>query len=388
MDTLTHGVIGALAARSCTKANVKKSYILLITAFFAAAFPDIDYLLFWLHPYKFITEWHRGLTHSLILLPLWAVLISSVLYRVLHKRLPFTALFAYCCLGLLTHIATDLITLYGVQLFAPLSNRRYALFIVFDIDPWIGLLAVFGMISGLFKRCFAIFGLLAILTYLLLLSSFQQNAQNILESRIARSSKQPEKSYAIPQPLFPFHWKLVIDRRDHYEIAHLSLYTKASKLINNQLQIAQSYVALSDSTLKENAIKKINNVTVSADRIRYNFRNTGIGDYRSASNLKWRKLPKFGDTGRVIKLTTQVWKHDALSEFRNFAAIPILYRINQDLDSECVWFTDLRYVFPIMMPPFRYGMCRYYQNNNWKLFRLRRHSENSRQLIKLSASDP
>lgn len=366
MDTLTHGVIAALAARSCTKVDVKKSYM-LITAL-AAAFPDIDYLLFWLNPYKFITEWHRGLTHSLIMLPLWAAMISMGFYRVLHKRIPFRILFACCCLGLLTHIATDLITLYGIQLFAPLSSRRYALFAVFDMDPWIGLLAVLGMILGLFKRRFAIFGLLAIVTYLLLIFNFQQNAQNILESRIGNTPKLTEKGYAIPQPFLPFHWKLVIDRHDHYEMAYLSLFPKASKFINNQLQIAQSYGVFPVTALQEDSKK-------------YDFRITGMGDFQNTNSLEWRKAPKFGNNGMETRLAMQVWRHDAFSEFRRFASIPILYRIDQDSDSECVWFTDLRYVFPIMMPPFRYGMCRHHQNDQWKLFRLRRHSENSRQLI-------
>lgn len=380
MDTLTHGVIGALVARSCTKVDVKKSY-LLVTAL-AAAFPDIDYLLFWLNPYKFITEWHRGITHSLIMFPLWATLISLVLYKILHKSIPFRILFACCCAGLLTHIAADLLTLYGVQLFTPLNYHRYALFTVFDMDPWIGLLAALGMILGFYKRRFARFGLLAILTYLLLVLNWQQNAKNLLADRIVKSPELTEKSYAIPQPFLPFHWKLVIDHDDHYEIAHLSLFAKASHFISKQLQFLQSYAVLPMSALQENPKK---NIQASTDGTKYNFQLTDMADFRSANNLEWKKLPKFGDTSMTISLATQVWQHEAFAKFRRFASTPILYRIDQQPDSTCIWFTDLRYVFPLMMPPFRYGMCKHRQHGQWQLFRLRRHTENSRQLIDFTA---
>jgi membrane-bound metal-dependent hydrolase YbcI (DUF457 family) len=64
MDTVTHAIIGAVTARACITIKNEKSphYGLLFVAALAAAFPDIDYLLFWVNPYRFITEWHRGVT--------------------------------------------------------------------------------------------------------------------------------------------------------------------------------------------------------------------------------------------------------------------------------------------------------------------------------------
>jgi inner membrane protein len=375
MDTLSHSILAALTAKSCAKIDVKKSYV-LATAL-AAAFPDIDYLLFWLNPYKFITEWHRGLTHSLVILPLWAAMISLILYWILQKRIAYRMLFACCCLGLLTHLAADLITLYGVQLLAPFSNRRYALFTLFDMDPWVGLLAASGLILAFYNRRFAKLALLAILAYLLLVFNWQQNAKTILANKIEKSSVFAANSYAVPQPFIPFHWKLVVDRGDYYEIAHLSLFVTASHYISQQLQSIQSYTVMPLSWLHR--ITK-ENLPAMADRTHYNLQIADMADYRAANNLHWKKISKFGNTHRV----SQVWQHDAFAEFRHFAIMPVLYRIDQYPDSACIWFTDLRYVFPLMMPPFRYGMCKQYQSERWQLFRLRRHTENSRQLINVA----
>ena len=366
MDTLTHGVIAALTFRSCTKIDVKKSYLLITVV--AAAFPDIDYLLFWINPYKFITEWHRGLTHSLLLLPIWAAIISSIFYRMTDKQLRFRPLFICCCLGLLSHIAADLITLYGVQLFAPLSRHRYAFFMVFDLDPWIALLAALGLILGHYQQRFARYGLLAIFIYLLAVFSFQQDAKKILQTRIGSSPNLPEQNYAIPQPFLPFHWKLIIDRQNHYEIAHLTLFKAASTFINNQLRILQAYGVYWNSGIPQNT-KKIDCC------------KTDITDFISANKLEWKIIPKFGNTDQEIRLSNQVWQHDSFAEFRYFAFIPVLYRIDQGMNSECVWFTDMRYILPQMKPLFRYGMCRSDRDNQWKVYRLRRLLENSRQLV-------
>ncbi|MGR9100760.1 MAG: metal-dependent hydrolase, partial [Gammaproteobacteria bacterium] len=141
MDTVTHALVGAMTARACVKSGSDKRLgrTLLLAAAFSAAFPDIDYLLFWVNPYRFIAEWHRGITHSLLMLPVWAALLSAGAFFLANKRIAFGTLFGFCSLGLSAHIATDLITIYGIQLFSPLSDRRFALSLTFDLDPWLGL---------------------------------------------------------------------------------------------------------------------------------------------------------------------------------------------------------------------------------------------------------
>ncbi len=88
----------------------------------AAAFPDIDYLAFWLNPLTFLDEWHRGPTHSLVLLPLWALLLSGVYTVVTRRRQAFGEALIVCTLGLVSHIAADIITVYGTRIFFPLSE--------------------------------------------------------------------------------------------------------------------------------------------------------------------------------------------------------------------------------------------------------------------------
>lgn len=77
MDTLTHALSGALLARATlggsphTPAGER-----VRVAFLAAAFPDIDYLVSWIDPLIYLNV-HQGLTHSLVLMPVWAAFLTS-----------------------------------------------------------------------------------------------------------------------------------------------------------------------------------------------------------------------------------------------------------------------------------------------------------------------
>lgn len=377
MDTVTHAIIGAVTARACIKSKNEKSplYGLLFVAALAAAFPDIDYLLFWVNPYRFITEWHRGVTHSLILLPAWAVILSTAAFIVMKRQMPFRIVFGYCSLGLLTHIVADLLTLYGVEIFAPLSDQRFALSLAFDMDPWIGLLALLGLVFGLKNRRNAVFGLIAIGTYIGLMFYFQQSAWTVIDARTKTSQIPIDKVYALPQPFIPFHWKLVIDRQAYYETADLSLFGKATSLMaelftNKIFRIS----AFSNYIQDENDYKHLK-------KTRNHFPDIGIDDFRPVNQLQWEKISKHGDTLKEIDQAQEVWRHVSFSKFRKFSSIPILYRVDTDPGSTCIWYTDLRYVFPLMKPPFRFGMCRQHSNNYWQLYSLRRNTENIRQLI-------
>ncbi len=84
-------------------------------------------------------EWHRNITHSLVLLPLWALLLarrdvaggalapleSAVIPRTVRYLTP---------LGLATHIFLDLVTNFGTMVWSPLRYSRPAWDWIFIVD--------------------------------------------------------------------------------------------------------------------------------------------------------------------------------------------------------------------------------------------------------------
>src|ERR671915_2063939 len=105
MDTLTHALSGALAARATAPARARISVAARVSAgFFACAFPDSDVALSLFSPVTYLTL-HRGATHSIFLAPLWALLLAWLCAR-LHrgKRASWRDYFGVCLLALALHI--------------------------------------------------------------------------------------------------------------------------------------------------------------------------------------------------------------------------------------------------------------------------------------------
>src|ERR1700681_2039914 len=95
MDTITHGILGALAGRAffagrdvpaiSADGDVPRSEsdptarAAITACTLGAIFPDIDVFAGPIaHNPLAIMEWHRNITHSLVMLPIWALLLAGV----------------------------------------------------------------------------------------------------------------------------------------------------------------------------------------------------------------------------------------------------------------------------------------------------------------------
>lgn len=138
MDTITHGVAGALIAKALSDSadhHAARRAVVL-----GAVVPDLDLLggLFFQDSIREL-EFHRGITHSLVALPVLALLLGLLTLR----RRPGWKLLAACYgIGLASHILLDVITAYGTMIFQPLSMARYTTDMVFIIDLTLGSLVL------------------------------------------------------------------------------------------------------------------------------------------------------------------------------------------------------------------------------------------------------
>lgn len=343
---MTHGLLGVLIVRAGSTKNRPKNepspLARSASVSLAAMFPDIDYALFWLDPYRFITQWHRGITHSLLMVPLWSILLG-MLFALIARQSDQWKAFATCCaLGLVSHIVVDVITIYGTQLLAPISSHRFALNLTFDLDPWFALVTGIAVIGSFFRRVIARWGIGMLVIYLALQAAFQQVALSIAKQRVG---SEIVGTYAIPQPISPFHWKLVIEAQNHFETAYLKILSWESK---------------------QGSVGGTANLAF-------------LSAYRSTKTLDWKASTRFGESECDQRLSLEVWQHRGFSGFRRFASLPFVYRIDHSVDQVCVWFADLRHILPQQFPPFRYGMCRFGGVNQWKLFRLKRFTTADRE---------
>src|SRR5258706_13105024 len=95
MDTITHGIVGALAGRAFFAGPDVPTFsadgavlrfesdptarVAITACTLGAIFPDIDVFAGPIaHNPLAIMEWHRNITHSLVMLPIWSLLLAVV----------------------------------------------------------------------------------------------------------------------------------------------------------------------------------------------------------------------------------------------------------------------------------------------------------------------
>ena len=172
MDILTHALSGALLARA-TAANKVGTRDLSLRAriaagAFAAVSPDVDIVLRALDTLAYLNL-HQGYTHSPVLLPLWALVLSVLFSLITRRRYGWHAFYGVAALGIAIHIAGDLITAYGTMLFAPFSDLRFSVPFAYLIDPYFTAILVAALLAAMVfpaRRWIAGAGLAALATYI------------------------------------------------------------------------------------------------------------------------------------------------------------------------------------------------------------------------------
>jgi inner membrane protein len=345
MDTLTHALSGALIARVTESQQggnpvAARGWRRVMAGFVAAAFPDVDYFLSYVSPVAYLIG-HRGVTHSVLLLPLWALLLSWVFARIGGGRLPWRAYYAVCALALGMHIAGDLITSFGTMIFAPLSNTRWALGTTFIIDPWFtGLIAIALLASAAAPRTRApaLIGLVLLVAYVGMQALLKQQAMQWGEAYARARGLGEARVSVLPRPVSPFNWMVIVDEGSRYHHASINLRRRQP---------------LPAPGPDAGLIPRLD------------------AAYRPLTDALWEVTPRFGEGTAEQGLAQEAWRQPALAFFRWFAAYPALLRIEQGNPSTCVWFYDLRFYIPGHESlPFRFGVCRDGPDRPWQLFQL------------------
>lgn len=342
MDTLTHALSGALAARATAPKSPRADQLPLgartWVGFLAAAFPDSDFLVRLIDPVSYLTVYHRGVTHSLFLLPLWAILLALIFFALTRGRFPWRAFIGVSALSIAVHILGDVITAFGTMIFAPLSYVRVAVPTTFIIDPYFTAIiaaALFASFAARRPQLPARLGAATLGVYVGMQAVLHEKAIDIGEAYAADKSLRGAVVRAIPQPLSPFHWMVVVEHKDIYYRAYASL-------IRGRPVAAPAGAG---------------------------FWRQLWASYQPADTAPWMATPRYGDTV-ARSLARDAWQAEALAGYRRFALFPVLFRIDSGGAETCVWFEDLRFAIKGRPIPFRYGTCRNAANDPWRLERL------------------
>jgi len=338
MDTLTHALSGALLARATESGDtlaIPRRTRMTVT-FWAAAFPDSDVVLRFFDPLTYLTA-HRGVTHSVVMLPFWAIGLA-LLFQVLYRgRYSWRAFAGACALGIAIHIAGDVITSFGTMVLAPFSTWRAQFPVTFIIDPYFSAIIVSGLLASLYwkhTRAPAVIGLAVLVAYVGAQAILKQRAQTIGTSYVAANTLPDAQVHVLPQPFSPFHWLVIVEQPQRYLLSYVSL-TRAD------LRVPPA---------DANVLRRV------------------YDSYRPVDRASWQTVPRYGVSNDDREITRALWDSKMFERYRQFAMFPAVYRVDRSSQRTCVRFADLRFALSGRAAPFRYAGCRENSAGGWRMY--------------------
>lgn len=146
MDTITHGIAGALISKAVFRGQdmfalrpLDRARMVTWSLMLGAIFPDADVVReFFSKNDLLILTWHRSITHSLVCMPVFALLLAALTRGFVRWRNwdapSFAALTGIYGVAIVSHILLDLVTSFGTMIWSPLKWSRPAWDLIFIID--------------------------------------------------------------------------------------------------------------------------------------------------------------------------------------------------------------------------------------------------------------
>ena len=236
MDNLTHTAIGLFLARTGPgKWTPRGTAIMMV----AANIPDAD-VVSWAAGRLNYLNYHRHLTHSLLLAPVMAFLAVALVRLVGRKPVAWKGAYAAALLALASHLLLDWTNVYGIRLLLPFSSRWLRADTTGVIDLWIWAVLAVGIAGPFLSRMvgseissnaartrhhgrgFAWFALLSVLFYNAGRGVLHARVVGGLESRMVEGAP-PLRVAALPDPVNPFRWRGIVETPGSYVVQDVDL---------------------------------------------------------------------------------------------------------------------------------------------------------------------
>lgn len=219
MDPVSQAVFGASLSQSFARNKAKQ-----LSAFFIGALsgmaPDLDVLIRSSDDPLLFFEFHRQFSHSLIFIPIGALLCTLLIYPFAKKKLSFAQIYLFSFLGYATHGLLDACTSYGTLLYWPFSNERIAWSLVSIIDPLFTIpIAILILAAVLRKNIHFAQSAFAYAVIFLSLGIIQNHrAENAAYSLAEQRGHQIERVIFKPSFANRHVWKIVYEHDEHYYV--------------------------------------------------------------------------------------------------------------------------------------------------------------------------
>lgn len=232
VDSITHAVLGAAVGEALLGRRLGNRALAWGALF--GSLPDVDVLVMPLLGNAWDLWWHRGPTHSVLVMVLAAWFLGPRLAKFWKKEKVTRALAGWFVLAELAgHVLLDCFSVYGTGVWWPLPVARVGFGNLFIIDPWFALPLVvsLGMLWRLRtkkelprRRRIGAWGLGLAGGYVALSFGLKFWVSRGIGEDLARRGVVCERRMESPTPFNLILWRAVVDRGDAFWVGYRSVF--------------------------------------------------------------------------------------------------------------------------------------------------------------------
>lgn len=288
MDTITHTLfgIGIYKAINKEKMSKKEKRALLFTSIGASQIPDIDVISQLWDTAGLYQMWHRGITHSVFLVPVWAFLffiINRLFFRI--KSWPF---FWIAFLAVFIHDTSDVFNAWGTGYLEPFSSARLTFGTISIIDFVIWFIFLLTFVASKVRKEIKEYRLYRIGWAVILFHVMLQSIQGYI---LYEQYKPRYEQVALSASFVPWNYSIIGKNGENVDIIDDSLLTKERLMYRLQSGSDNDLETLFTQNPKARTLYKWSPFVVVVD----NGRQLGIYDprfYRKGQSFLFEYIEK------------------------------------------------------------------------------------------------
>lgn len=239
VDSLTQATLGAAIGELVLGKRLGNRAI--VWGALIGTLPDLDVLFTPLFDHAAWLWWHRGPSHSILVMVLASLLLARPLSKLWHRDKVSPALAGwFVLLNWSTHVLIDCFTTYGTLVLWPFNDVRVAFNNLFIIDPlftlpllgsllWIAFLRKPAQVA-MRRRIHAI-GLILACAYVGLSLGAKTLVSRAFEADLSAQRVKYKRRMESPTPFNILLWRSVIEFDDSFWVGYRSLLDKPSEAV-------------------------------------------------------------------------------------------------------------------------------------------------------------
>ncbi len=235
MDSLTQLTFGAACGEAILGRKLGKKALYWGAA--VGTLPDLDILIPLGGPVNNFV-YHRGFSHSMIVLTLLTPLMAWLIVKIHPATKTYYRQWVMLCFVVFqASVILDLMTIYGTQIFWPVDKTPMAIPVLFIIDPAFTLPVFSGVLAALlFKRNRLLghrlntIGLCLSLAYLAWAFTAAGVVERKVTEKLARQQISHSQLVCSPAPFTTLLWRVVGIDNDQYFETYYSVFDRETPL--------------------------------------------------------------------------------------------------------------------------------------------------------------